>query len=268
MTSTETSQTKPSAQDTDRQTPDFVEALARGLRVLESFDAERRKMTLTEVARHTGLSRGTARRLLLTLRDLNYVHYGDKQFWLSPAVLKLGQSYVASLGLGEEAAGIVRALSLRLGESCSVAVLDGSDVVYVARGEIQRLYSSHVAVGSRVPAFASSLGRVLLAAMPPAQFEEWLAQNPPYSITERTVSDADALRSIVEGVRTKGYAIIDGELEIGIRSIAVPLMSNDGVVRAALNTGAVAERVPRRQLETAFLKELRAVAITLSKYFP
>lgn len=239
---------------------DFVAALGRGLQVLECFGPGRERMTLSQVAQQTGLSRGTARRFLLTLTALGYLASDGKLFWMTPRVLRFGQGYLAGFARAEAVRPVIEAVSRDLNESCSLAVLDGADVVYVARVEARRVYSSRIDIGTRLPAHASSLGRVLLAALPEPALEEWLRRHPLRAWTERTVTDPEQLRARLIEIRRQRYAVIDGELELGARSIAVPVLDATGREVAALNIGTSAARAPLEMLRRSFLPVLREAA--------
>lgn len=249
--------------------PEFVEALARGLNVLNVFadpqqTARRGRMTLSDVAKRTGLSRGTARRLLLTLRALNYLESDGKLFWLTPKVLNFAQGYLAPLGLGDAANAVLKGLTETLNESSSVAVLDGADAVYVARVEVRRIYSSRIDIGTRLPAYCSALGRVLLAHQDDGAIEQWLAQHELKAFTPKTVTDPAALRRILAEVREEGFAVVDEELELGIRSIAVPIVGRSGQTHGALNASSSSARVSVKSLERRFLPHIRAAADKLA----
>ncbi|WP_144791344.1 IclR family transcriptional regulator C-terminal domain-containing protein [Kocuria palustris] len=213
----------------------FVQSLARGLSVITAFDASRPRMTLADVARRTGLSRATARRLLLTLEQLGYVRTVGREFELTAKVLEIGYAYLSSLELPEIAAPHLRRLSERLGESTSVAVLDGSDIVYVARVQARHIMNVAISVGTRFPAHATSMGRVLLSELPDDEVRvrcEGPLEHPPAA---RTVSTLDGLRRRLAEVRRSGYADVDQELEAGLRSVAVPVRDAGARVVAAVN---------------------------------
>jgi len=250
----------PQAAATAPRDGEFVVAVERGLVVLESFGPGRERLTLSQVAALTGLSRGTARRFLLTLTRLDYLGTDNKLFWLKPKVLRFGNSYLAGFGRAEAVRPVVQAISHQLNESCSMAVLDGADVVYVARAEARRVYSSRIDIGTRLPAHASSLGRVLLAGLSEAALDLWLARHPPVAWTERTITDPALLREKIAEARRLRYAILDGELEIGVRSIAVPVLDPMGRTVAALNIGSAAGRAPLGQLRRVYLPILRKAA--------
>ena len=202
----------------DPEHPDFVAALARGLAVIEAFDGEHRRLSLTQVAARTELSRGTARRFLLTLVTLGYAATDGKAFWLMPRVLRLGYAYLSALDIGEIAQPVVQALSQRLNELCSVAVLDGQDITFVARAEAKRNYRMALTIGGRLPAHASSIGRVLLSGLPDADLDTFLDRVELRAFTPKTTMDKQALRSAILKARKDGYATVDDELQIGIRS--------------------------------------------------
>jgi IclR family pca regulon transcriptional regulator len=215
--------------------PDFVEALARGLDVLGCFDADHRTMTLSEVASAAGLARPTARRLLLTLEELGFVRSADGGFTLTPRVLTLGMAYVSSLGLWDIARPHLEALVARTGESSSMAQLDGSDIVYVARVSVPKIIALRVDVGTRFPAAQTSQGKVLLAALAPEELAEVLAQPSRAGLPPYIGRSADQLRDELTAVRARGWALADEELAPGVRSVAVPVRDGTGTVRAAMN---------------------------------
>jgi len=199
--------------DKPTQNSDFVQSLERGLAVIRAFDAEHRELALSEVARLTGLTRAAARRFLLTLVKLGYVNLSQGRFSLRPRVLELGYAYLSSLTLPEVALPHMEQLVAKVNESCSISVLDDIDVVYVARVPTRRIMSITLAVGTRLPAFVTSMGRVLLAGLPDEELEERLARIEVTPLTSRTVADKDELRTILAGVRRQGYAATDQELE-------------------------------------------------------
>jgi len=215
--------------------PDFVEALARGLDVLASFDADRRRMTLTEVATAAGLARPTARRLLLTLEELGFVRSSRGAFELTPKVLTLGMAYVGALGLWDIARPHLEALVARTGESSSMAQLDGSDIVYVARVAVPKLIALRVDIGTRFPAVQTSQGKVLLAALSPDELARSLAERTRSGLPEPIRRTPAQLRDELTEVRARGWALADEELAPGVRSVAVPVRDGNGTVRAAMN---------------------------------
>jgi IclR family pca regulon transcriptional regulator len=234
---------------------DFVTALARGLEVLLACGARGRGMTLAETADLVGLSRATVRRSLLTFVELGYAETDGRLFRLTPKVLALSAAYLGSTPLPRVAQPVLERLSTALGESCSISVLDGAEIVYVARAQASRILAEELAIGSRLPAWPTAMGRVLLSARPEGAVAKLLAQVPPVRHTERTVTDPSALRALLEQVRAEGYCIVDQELEEGLRSIATAVRSASGAVVAALNVGTHAARLSindlRRQIRPA-----------------
>jgi IclR family pca regulon transcriptional regulator len=215
--------------------PDFVEALARGLDVLTCFDADHRSMSLTEVATAAGLARPTARRLLLTLEELGFVRSSGGTFALTPKVLTLGMAYVGSLGLWDIARPHLEALVAVTGESSSMAQLDGSDIVYVARVSVPKIIALRVEVGTRFPAGQTSQGKVLLAALSPDELDAALAVPSRSGLPPYIGHNPEQLRRELIQVRARGWALADEELAPGVRSVAVPVRDAAGVVRAAMN---------------------------------
>ena len=229
--------------------PDFVEALARGLDILAAFGADHRGMSLTEVAGAAGLARPTARRLLLTLEELGYVRSCGGTFELTPKVMSLGMSYVSSLGLWDIARPHMEALVARTGESSSMAQLDGSDIVYVARVSVPKLIALRVDIGTRFPAVQTSQGKVLLAALPPDQVAAVIAQPSRSGLPPYIGRQAGPLRDELAEIRARGWALADEELAPGVRSVAVPVRDGSGTVRAAMNvTVHAAETTTQRLL--------------------
>lgn len=215
--------------------PDFVEALARGLDVLACFDRAHPRMSLTEVAAAADLARPTARRLLLTLEELGFVRSTDGAFSLTPKVLSLGMAYVGALGLWDIARPHLEELVARTGESSSMAQLDGSDIVYVARVAVPKLIALRVDVGTRFPASQTSQGKVLLAALSPDELAATLAERSRAGLPPGICRSAEQLQAELPQVRARGWALADEELAPGVRSVAVPVRDGDGVVRAAMN---------------------------------
>ncbi|MBO0897235.1 MULTISPECIES: IclR family transcriptional regulator domain-containing protein [Arthrobacter] len=222
--------------ETSAASGQHVQSLARGLSVIRSFDADHVSMTLSEVSRRTGLTRATARRFLLTLVDLGYMRTDGRNFELTAQVLGLGYSYLSGQTLPQLAQPLLEDLSRTISESTSASILDGQDIVYVARIHTRRLMRVGIAVGTRFPAYATSMGRVLLAGLPDAELEQYLAQVQPRPLTERTLTSVTDLREEITRVREAGWAVVDQELEAGLRSVAVPVRGPGGDVIAAINT--------------------------------
>lgn len=226
-----------------RKSSEFVQSLDRGLAVIRAFGPDHDRLTLSEVARETGLTRAAARRFLLTLVTLGYVRTNGKEFSLGPRVLELGYSYLSSMTLPDVATPHVEALVAQVQESSSISVLDGQDVVDIVRVPAKRIMTVSVPVGTRFRAHASSKGRVLLAHLSPADLETFLAEARLERLTDRTVTDPQELRDLLDDIRKKGYALVDQEVEEGVRSVAVPLRDAGGTVIAAMNVSSYATRV-------------------------
>jgi IclR family transcriptional regulator, pca regulon regulatory protein len=253
--------------DKPAQSSDFVQSLERGLAVIRAFDSEHRELALSEVARSTGLTRAAARRFLLTLVKLGYMNFSQGRFSLRPRVLELGYAYLSSLSLPEVALPHMEALVAEVNESCSISVLDELDIVYVARVPTRRIMSITLAVGTRLPAFPTSMGRVLLAGLPDDDLEERLERIEVVPLTPHTVKDKDALRVILTTVRRQGYAATDQELEEGLRSLAVPLRNSSGAVAAALNLSVHASRASIASLRRDFLPLALRTATAIEEDF-
>lgn len=244
--------------------PDFVQSLARGLSVITAFDADHPRQTLSEVSRATGLTRATARRFLHTLVELGYVDTAGSAFWLTPRVLDLGYSYLSSLPLSELAQPHLEKLSALLDESSSVAVLDGSDIVYVGRVQVRRIMNIGITIGTRFPASATSMGRVLLAALPEEELESHLDSAELPTFTPRSIVDTAELREELAAISERGWAMVDQELEPGLRSVAAPIRDRDGRVVAALNVSTHAARYSLEQLREELVPVVLDAARALS----
>jgi IclR family transcriptional regulator, pca regulon regulatory protein len=240
--------------------PDFVEALARGLDILASFSARRRAMSLSEVAAATGLTRPTARRLLLTLAELGYVRAAAGSYQLTPKVISLGTAYVSALGLWDIARPHLEALVAHTGESSSMAQLDGSDIVYVARVSVPKLITLRVEIGTLFPAAQTSQGKVLLAALSPDQVVEVLALPSRSGLPPYAGRSPGQLRDELTDVRARGWALADEELAPGIRSVAVPVRDGHGAVRAAMNVTVHAAETSTERLLGDYLPRLLTTA--------
>src|SRR6202167_842671 len=241
--------------------PNFMASLARGLTVIQAFSAEKRHLTISQLSVKSGLSRAAVRRCLYTLAKLGFAGSDDSShFFLQPRILSLGHSYISSMPLAASAQPVLRHVSEILHESCSIATLDGLDIVYVARANVTRIMSIDLGVGSRLPAFCTSMGRVLLANLPPAELESFLERLQFTRYTNRTIITADKLRPVLRTALRNGYAIVHQELDLGLRSMAVPIQSPSGQVVAAVNVGAHAQRVSNQEMLNNFLPHLRAAA--------
>jgi IclR family pca regulon transcriptional regulator len=239
---------------------DFVQSLDRGLAVIRAFGPERDRLSLSEVAKTTGLTRAAARRFLLTLVSLGYVRSDGRMFSLRPRVLELGYAYLSGLALPDIATPHMEELVARLHESSSISVLDGHQIVYVVRVPTKRIMTVAISVGTRFPAAATSMGRVLLAELAPDELEKFLSEVKLDSYTNKTVTDTDQLREIVAEVAQQGYAIVDQELEEGLRSVAAPIRGATEVGTAAINVSAHASRVSMAALRGDILPVLLETA--------
>lgn len=244
------------AEGTPARDSDFVQSLDRGLAVIRAFGPDRERLSLSEVARATGLTRAAARRFLLTLVKLGYVRSDGREFSLRPRVLELGYAYLSGLALPEVAQPHLEAVSAKLHESSSISVLDGHHIVYVARVATKRIMTTAITVGTRFPAYAASMGRVLLAGLSPEELDKYLAEANFEAFTERTVTDPERLGEIVRETGRQGYSIIDQELEDGLRAIAAPIRDSSGAVTAAINVSAHASRLTPDAMVTHLLPEL------------
>jgi IclR family transcriptional regulator, pca regulon regulatory protein len=244
--------------------PDFVEALARGLDVLACFGADRPAMSLSEVAAAAGLARPTARRLLLTLEELGFVRSAGGTFALTPRVLSLGMAYVGALGLWDVARPHLEALVARTGESSSMAQLDGSDIVYVARVSVPKLITLRVEIGTRFPAVQTSQGKVLLAALPAGELAAALAEPSRSGLPVPLRRTPEQLSGELTEVRARGWALADEELAPGVRSVAVPVRDGSGAVRAAVNVTVHAAETSTERLLAEHLPALLRTAGEIS----
>jgi IclR family pca regulon transcriptional regulator len=242
-----------------------VQSLERGLAVVRALSAPGPGLTLADVARQTGLTRAAARRFLLTLADLGYVRAVDRRFSLTPRVLELGYSYLSSLTLPEIAQPHLRELVEQVHESSSVCVLDGSEIVYVAREPTQRIMTVAIAVGTRFPAYATSMGRVLLSGLGDEELDEFLASTQLRPLTAGTLTDSNALRKEIRRVRRQGWALVDQELEDGLRSVATRICGPDGDVVAAVNLSTHASRRTLEAIRRELLPPLRATAASIER---
>lgn len=235
-----------------------VQSLERGLAVIRAFDADHPRLTLAEVARRTDLSRATVRRFLHSLVTLGYMHTADGEFWLRPRILELGYAYLSSLGLPEIATPHLSRLSEEVEESSSVSVLDGTDVVYVARVAVRKIMAVDIRVGTRFPAWLTSMGRVILADLEPTELEQYVDRLDLVPMTPRTAPDKETLLQRIRSAGHDGYALNDQELELGLRSIAVGIRDTRGGVAAALNISVPSMRFDVDEIHERFLPGLQA----------
>lgn len=237
--------------------PNYVLSLARGLKVIEAFEGHTEGQSVADVARRTGLSRAAVRRLLMTLESLGYAESVGRLYRLKTRVLKLGFSYLSSTSLPTIAQPILEQVTEAVHESSSLSVLDGDEIVYLARSAAKRVMSVGLSVGSRLPAYCTSMGRVLLAALPETELSAYLERVEIKALTPRTVTDKAVVADIIVRVKTEGFALTDEELELGLRSVAVPVRNRQNRVVAAMNIGVHAARVSNAEMIDRFLPVLR-----------
>jgi IclR family pca regulon transcriptional regulator len=255
----------PPDTDTPRPGDTYVQSFARGLGVIRSFDAAAPQQTLSEVAQRTGLTRAGARRILLTLASLGYVQQQGRHFSLTPRILDLGFAYLSSLPLWNLAEPVMEALVGQVKESCSAAVLDGSEIVYVLRVPTHKIMSINLNIGSRLPAFCTSMGRTLLAELDTAALDALLARDPPARRTARTLVEPAALKAELARVRRQGWCLVDQELEEGLVSLAAPIRDRAGRAIAALNISGQAARTSPAHMQREFLPRLLDAAARISQ---
>src|SRR5271156_792098 len=247
--------------------PNFMTSLARGLVVIQAFTQQSPQMTISQLSIKTGLSRAAVRRCLYTLTKLGFAGAEDgSRYSLRPRMLTLSHTYTTSNTLSSAAQPILERMSASLRESFSVATLDGEDIVYIARTSVSRVMSVDLHIGSRLPAYCTSMGRVLLAHLPSDQLEQYLARVVLTPHTTRTVTTTDKLVMLLRNVRRNGYALVDQEYEVGLRSLAVPVYAPSGRVVATLNLSGSAPRMPVYDMQTRFLPHLRNAATELGAF--
>lgn len=243
---------------------DLIAGLDKGLQVIEAFDQERSRLTITEVAERTGLTRAAARRYLITLVHLGYARQQDKVFWLTPKVLRLGQSYLHSARLPRIVQPLLYRLAYSLGEAASAGILEEDELVCVAAVSAGRVVSTTLQPGTRVPAFCTANGRVMLASLPPAQVAEYLARLQPEQLTEYTIISKERLALEIDRTRAQGYSLVNQEMELGLRTIAVPLRNFRGETVAAMNVSLLAARMPVDEIVERCLPALLKIQVELT----
>lgn len=259
-----TNAVRTTAQPAPQAGDQYVQSLARGLAVIRAFGAEHPVMTLSEVAARTDLTRATARRFLHTLVELGYVRTDGKTFALTAKVLQLGYAYLSGLSLPQLAQPHLEELSLRLGESTSAAVLDGTDIAYIARVTTRRIMTIGITVGTRFPAYATSMGRVLLAYLPPAALQDYLAAADIKALTPRAIGTVPDLLAELQKVRAQGWCVLDQELELGLMSVAAPVHDGPKVV-AAVNVSLQAQSVASQPDPDAYLASVAQETVATAK---
>ena len=245
--------------------PNFMTSLARGLAVINAFQERKRHLTIAQISHRTGIPRAAVRRCLHTLMKLGYATTDGRTYSLLPKVLTLGHAYLSSTPLAVSAQPFLDRISEQLHEACNLATLEGEEVLYIARSAIpQRLISVDLSVGSRLPAYCTSMGRIMLAALDDASLQDYLAHAELLPKTSRTLHTPEALWECLQQVRAQGWCIVDQELEQGLRSVAVPVRDAAGHVLAAMNVSTHAGRVSRQELESRYLPALLAASRELS----
>ena len=247
----------------------FVQSLERGLAVIKSFNETRPQQTLTDVAKATGLDRAAARRFLLTLEALGYIEHDGKFFRLRPQTLQLGYSYLASLPWWRNAQQIGEKLTRRIGVSSAIGVLDGYDMVYVAyasAGRFPQLLNR--SIGTHLPAVTSAIGRVVVAGLPPDELHQWLSKLKVEKLTPFTRTDRSEIDGALDEVRSSGYSVVDQELEIGLRSIGVPIRNKGGAVVAGLSVSVIESQITPEVMVERYLPALREAADEITSTLP
>jgi len=245
---------------------DFVQSFARGLMVIRSFDATAPSQTLSQVAAATGLSRAAARRFLHTLVEEGYAVNNDGQFSLTPRVMELGYSYLSALNLPALAQPRLEGLSAQVGESCSMSVLDGTDIHYVSRVAVRKIMTVNITIGTRFPAHSTSMGRVILSGMPDADIRSFLDSVPlKHGLTPRSLTEKEQLFAEIIAVRNQGWSLVDQELELGLRSLAAPIFDADGKIVAAINISTQSAVSSVHELTSNYLPVLLATADEISR---
>jgi len=260
-------QTPAASLDVFTGDPNFMTSLARGLIVIQAFTQQNPQMTISQLSVRTGLSRAAVRRCLYTLTKLGFAGAEDgSRYSLRPRMLTLSQTYTASSTLSSAAQPILERMSAALRESFSVATLDGDDIVYIARTTVNRVMAVDLHIGSRLPAYCTSMGRILLAYLSPEQLEAYLTRVALIPHTTRTVTSVDKLRLLLRNVRRNGYALCDQEYEVGLRSLAVPVLAPNGRAVATINLSGSAPRISALEMQTRFLPHLRNAASELGVF--
>jgi len=258
------------AKDLTPKDPEFITSIQRGLQVLGVFDRDHPELTLNEVARRSKLSPATARRFLLTFKTLGYIGVGGRNYFLRPKILDLAHAYLNTMRVDEALQPFLREIVQRTGDSSSVTVMDGTDIFYIANASVRRLVRLGAGVGSRFPAYATSMGRVLLAYKSPACVDYYFQAENLRKFTEFTETDQERLKQILIEVRANGYAVVQDELEVGLVSVAVPIWGPAGTVIAAMNCASVARRTDSREMlrtRLGLLKEFsQQVSVALARF--
>ena len=245
--------------------PDFMTSLARGLEVMRTLSQSSSELKMPEISKQTNLSRAVVRRCLYTLEELGYVESNSLSFRLLPKVLSLGQSYYGAKALPQIAQPFLDQVHHETGESCSLAILDGQEVIYIARTTSSRIMNVSLNIGSRLPSFCTSLGRALLAHLSPEELRDHLSKEIYQPLTANTLTTISELTKEINQVAEDGYALVDQELEVGLRSLSVPVKNQLGSVIAAMNVGVSASRISNEHMRQIILPVLKNAAKLLSE---
>ncbi|MFZ6646176.1 IclR family transcriptional regulator domain-containing protein [Undibacterium sp. TJN25] len=249
---------------TNPDSENFVDAFARGLSVICAFDADHAELSLSEVAEIAGISRAASRRLLSTLVHLGYVQASGRTFRLTPKIMKLGYAYLSGQALPDIVEPYVVDVAEKTGESCSVCVLDGSDVVYIARASTKKIMSINLAVGTRLPSWATATGRILLGSLEPGRLASTLADSDFIKHSSNAAGDLATLQSAIQASEENGYSLVSQELEYGLAAIAVPLRDKSGKIVAAMNVACHVVRNTREQMIEHHLPLLQHAAAEIN----
>jgi IclR family pca regulon transcriptional regulator len=244
---------------------EFVQGLQRGFSIIKAFSADARELTIAEVAVRTGLPRAVARRYLFTLEELGCVVHSGSSFTLTPRLLDLGFTYLSTIPVADFAQPFMEKIVAKVHDSSSIGVLDGRDCVYVARVPAKRIMTINLVVGSRLPAHATSMGKMLLAHLPPASLDAYFAAGPLLPMTKHTICAEADLRRVLEDVRARGWALANEESELGVRAVSAPIFDRFHQVHAALNLGSHADRVPLKMLKKTYLPLVVDAAYKISR---
>jgi len=256
---------EPKSHETEpRVGRDFVQGLERGFAVIRCFSAEAASLTIADVSGKASVPRAVARRYLLTLKAMGYVVQKGPHFSLTPRVLDLGFTYLSTMSVATVARPHMERVVDTLRESCSLSVPDGRDIVYIGRVTAKRLFSSNLAIGSRLPAHCTSMGKIFLSAMPSAELDAFFADGPLKPMTDRSICGETRLREVLTEVRARGWALNDGESEDGIRSVSAPIVGRSGQLEAAINVAGLASRVSMKDLRSRYLAVLLQAANDIS----
>ncbi|MGO2508334.1 MAG: IclR family transcriptional regulator domain-containing protein [Vibrio hibernica] len=254
--------------DSEIKNKDFLTTLSRGLAVIRSFQGNKMYMTLSEMAEMNDMSRASARRFLLTLQTLGYVKNEGRQFSLTPKVLELGYSYLATLDVGGIVSSYLEQITQQIHQSSSASVIDGTEIVYIARVPVRSLLAFNLQIGARLPAYATSMGRVLLSGLETEKIQLILQQSNIEHLTPYTLTNIDDLLIEIKKIKVQGYSINDQELELGLRSVAVPVFNQKGQIKLTLNISTHVSQITKEQIVNTFVPMLKQISEKISASLP